>query len=184
MNNQISNVTFFLSWSFIGFSMLIALWQGLKMEKDILISGIRAFLQLIVTGYLLQFIFDAQSPYLTALVLLIMTVVAGRDASKRGQGLPNVFLIVTIAIGLGEIVTLGILLLIRVISFSPAEAIPLSGMILGNSMIAASIALDRLKGSMAQRKTKWKPFLHWVQLQGKLLAMLLERRSARLLFPL
>ncbi|HOP54480.1 MAG TPA: ABC transporter permease, partial [Bacillota bacterium] len=65
MNNQISNVTFFLSWSFIGFSMLIALWQGLKMEKDILISGIRAFLQLIVTGYLLQFIFDAQSPYLT-----------------------------------------------------------------------------------------------------------------------
>ena len=159
MNNQISNVTFFLSWSFIGFSMLIALWQGLKMEKDILISGIRAFLQLIVTGYLLQFIFDAQSPYLTALVLLIMTVVAGRDASKRGQGLPNVFLIVTIAIGLGEIVTLGILLLIRVISFSPAEAIPLSGMILGNSMIAASIALDRLKGSMAQRKNEVEALL-------------------------
>ncbi|MDD2431557.1 MAG: iron export ABC transporter permease subunit FetB [Firmicutes bacterium] len=159
MNNQISNLTFILSWSFIGIAMMITLWQGLKMDKDILISAIRAFLQLFVTGYLLQFVFNAESYYLTAAVLLFMTIVAGRDASKRGKGLPHAFQIVTLSIGLGEIVTLGILLLIKVISFSPSEAIPLSGMILGNSMIAASLALERLKSSMAQRKNEVEALL-------------------------
>jgi putative ABC transport system permease protein len=154
-----SNFAFILSWSFIGLSILISNWQGLEMEKDIMISAIRAFVQLFFTGYVLQFIFKAESPYLTIGVLAIMTLIAGKDASKRGKGIENTFLIVTLSIAMGEIITLGILLLIGVISFTPSEAIPLSGMILGNSMVAASLALDRLKGSMNQRKAEVEALL-------------------------
>ena len=139
--------------------MLITTWQGLGMEKDIFISAIRAFFQLFFTGYVLQFIFGANNPYLTIGILVIMTLIAGKDASKRGQGLPKVFFIVTASIALGEIITLGILLIIKVITFVPNEAIPLSGMILGNSMVAASVALDRLKGSMVQRKAEIEALL-------------------------
>ncbi len=125
------------------------------LERDILYSTGRAFVQLIAAGYLLQYVFDSRNQAVIILILVAMTIIAGYNAGKRGKHLPHIKLYVTAIIGISSAVTLALLLILGVIDFSARFVIPIGGgMIIGNSMISSGIALNRLQQEMSDRQAQ------------------------------
>jgi putative ABC transport system permease protein len=129
---------------FIMISMLISYWQKLGLEKDIAIGTVRAAVQLLAVGYVLQAVFASRSLWLLSAIIVVMIAVAARNASAKGKGMPGVFWRMTAALMVTELLTIGILLLLGIIEPTPRYIIPLSGMTVGNAMVAGGLFLTQL----------------------------------------
>ncbi len=133
-------------------AMLLSLWQQLRLERDLLVGTVRTFLQLLAIGYVLTFVFRQDRWYFTAGVLLLMTLVAAHNAAGKGKKIPGIFWRVILAIGLGEVITLGLMLSLHIIEGSPRFVIPVAGMIVGNAMVAAGLVLNRFQADIRQQR--------------------------------
>jgi putative ABC transport system permease protein len=131
---------------------LISRQQNIGLGKDMLTAVIRAFVQLIAIGYVLEFIFTARGPYWILLVVVVMVAIAGHTAGRRGQGVPRSTFVATAAVSCGAFVTIGTLLLLRVFPFEPRYIIPIAGMIVGNSMVVCGLVMGRLRDDIKLQK--------------------------------
>jgi putative ABC transport system permease protein len=125
--------------SLVLISLLFSYYQRLKLEKEIIIGVIRAIVQLVLVGYLLNYIFGLKNPMFTSLLLLFMTFNAAINAAKRGKEIRNGLLISFIAIFLGTFITLSILVLSGAIKYEAYQMIPVGGMIISNAMVALGL---------------------------------------------
>lgn len=133
-------------------TLVLSYWQKLKLEKEIIISAIRAVIQLIAVGYVLQWIFGVDHPLFTTSLLLFMTFNAAVNAAKRGKHIPNGLPISFAAIATGATITLSILLLSGAIEYQPYQMIPVGGMIISNSMIAIGLSYNQMKGQFTDKR--------------------------------
>jgi putative ABC transport system permease protein len=133
-------------------SLLFSYFQKLKLEKETLISVIRAIVQLIAVGYVLEFIFGLSNPAFTTLLVLIMTFNAAYNASKRGKGIKNGLLISFVSIAVGAGLTLCVLVLSGAIKYLPNQIIPISGMIISNAMVALGLCYRQLSADFKSRR--------------------------------
>jgi putative ABC transport system permease protein len=131
--------------------------RGIKREKEILISSVRMTLQLILTGYVLVYLFDNESWILTLLVLSVMEIFAINNIYKRVNVNISIQLkkIIAISMVTGTVTCL-LYFIIVVIGlrpwFSPRYFIPISGMLIGNSMTGISLGVNRLVNDMNTQK--------------------------------
>lgn len=88
--DNISLTSLLIASSLVLITLFFSYWQKLKLEKEIVISAIRAVLQLLVVGFVLDYIFGYNNPIFTALLLLFMIVNASQNASKEVRGLKMV----------------------------------------------------------------------------------------------
>lgn len=147
-----NNLTLVLTFSLIAVAMVISYKQKIGLEKDILTSSIRAVIQLTAIGLVLKYVFNLNNIPLTSLILIIMIYNAATVAAKRGAGIGNVKIISFIAILVGLVITLGSLISFNAVSYQPSEVIPVSGMVVGNSMVALSLLYRNLLGGFADRR--------------------------------
>lgn len=130
----------------------------LGLHKQLAIAGVRMVLQLLLIGVILTRVFALASPPVTLLVIVVMIVIAGREVAAR----PEQRLIrfgneivgasaVAFATGITSILALTTAL--RPTPWYDAHyAIPLAGIILGNVLNAASLALDSLLGGVVRER--------------------------------
>jgi putative ABC transport system permease protein len=145
MNGTAMNVSsLLLSSSLVLVALLFSYFQKLKLEKETIIGVIRAILQLTIVGYLLNYIFGMKSPIFTTLLLIFMTFNAAYNAGKRSKQLKNGIIISFISIASGTIITLSILVLSGAIKYEPYQIIPVSGMIISNSMVALGLCYRQM----------------------------------------
>jgi len=122
-------------------------WVGNKLE--ILYASARMFLQLLLVGYLLAYLFEAKTSYLSIFVIVIM-ISAASFITLRNIMYKNlkVYKIVFISIFIG-----GSLNLILVIYFvldldsfaQPRYVVPIAGMLYANCMNAVSLVAERFE---------------------------------------
>lgn len=134
--------------------MIISYKEKLGLEKEILISAIRAVIQLVIVGYVLDIIFGINNPIVIMILVLVMCLNASLNIVKRGQNIKNVFIISFISILTGASITLLILVLSGAINFSPSQIIPISGMIISNSMVAIGLSYKNLNTSFEIRRAE------------------------------
>lgn len=134
----------------------IVSWRmGLGQTRRIAVSTVRAFLQLLAMGLLLGYLFKYQTWWLVCLVLLGMCIAATQIATGRTnkvvRGLwADVFLSITVSsMVIAFIVVEGIIHADP--WYNAMQLVPISGMILGNTLAAAAVATDRLFASMDSR---------------------------------
>ncbi len=84
-SNSISILSLFMASSLVIVTIFFSYTQKLKLEKEIIISVIRAIIQLVAVGYVLEYIFGLDSPVFTTLLLLLMIFNASLNAAKRGR---------------------------------------------------------------------------------------------------
>jgi len=125
-------------------TLFFSYFQKLKLEKDIIISVIRAVIQLIAIGYILEYIFGMKNPLFTTLLLLFMTFNAAYNAAKRGKAIRNGLLISFVSIMTGTLITLIILVFSKAIQYVPNQIIPVGGMIISNSMVALGLCYKQI----------------------------------------
>jgi putative ABC transport system permease protein len=138
----------------IGITVVLSRLERLGLEKDLLVATVRAFVQLMAVGYVLQAIFNANKWYWVLLTLAVMTAVAGYTAAERSKDIPHARRIAILSVGIGGLGTLAILVGLGIIQAAPRYVIPISGMILGNSMNGAALAMNRLSAEIKLRRSQ------------------------------
>jgi putative ABC transport system permease protein len=141
-----------LTFSLVVIALLISYRQKLGMEKDMIIGSVRAVVQLTVVGFVLKFVFNIDNTLLTSIILILMVYNAAVVAAKRGAGIRSAKRISFGAILIGLVITLGCLLTFQAISFNPSEVIPISGMVVGNSMVALGLLYRNLISLFKDRR--------------------------------
>lgn len=154
-----SPVALLFTLVFVFLVMLVSMWQKLGLERDLLVGTVRAALQLVAVGYVLLWVFQVESWTATLAMLAVMMTVAALGAAKKGQGLPGIRWHVLAAIALAEAVTVGLMVLLEIIPATPQYLIPISGMVIGNAMVNASLLLNRLQGEMNARRGEVETWL-------------------------
>lgn len=153
MSGSLMNTSSLLfSSSLVLISLLFSYSQKLRLEKEIMISVIRAIVQLVIVGYLLNYIFGLKNPVFTTLLLLFMTFNAAYNASKRGKAIKNGLLISFVSIAAGTIITLSILVFSGAIKYEPYQIIPVSGMIISNAMVALGLCYRQLSSNFKNKR--------------------------------
>lgn len=142
--NLMNTSSLLISSSLVIVSLFFSYSQKLKLEKEIAISVIRAIIQLVAVGYLLNYIFGVKSPLFTTLLLLFMTFNAAYNAAKRGKEIKNGIIISFISISIGTVITLSVLVFSRAIKYEPYQVISVGGMIISNSMVALGLCYKQL----------------------------------------
>ena len=130
---------------FVLITMLVSVWQKLGLEKDIAIGTVRSAVQLLAVGYILHFIFESENLFFIIGIISIMILVAAQNAAKRAKGMEGVFWRIVLSIATMEILMMGLLLGLQIIEPTPQYIIPLSGMTIGNAMVACGLYLTQLK---------------------------------------
>jgi len=128
-----------------------AAWAArLDVTRPLVISAARMGIQLALLGLVLDKIFALASLHWVALMSLVMLLVAGREVSvrqKRALAGPRGFAVSTGSMFVSSF-AMALFALVVVVQpqpwFQPQYAIPLLGMLLGNTMNGVALSLDRL----------------------------------------
>ncbi|MBE6905929.1 MAG: iron export ABC transporter permease subunit FetB [Ruminococcaceae bacterium] len=151
-NANISMDSLLIASSLVMVSLLFSYFQKLKLEKETIISVVRAIIQLIAVSYILEYIFGLNNPLFTTLLILIMTFNAAYNASKRGKGMKDRLLVSFVSITVGAGITLSILVFSGTIKYQPNQVIPVSGMIISNAMVALGLCFRQLSSDFKNRR--------------------------------
>lgn len=151
---NISDVSLLMASSLVLVSMLFSYFQKLRLEKETLVSVVRAVIQLFAVGYVLEFIFGLDSPAVTTLIVLLMVFNAAWNAAKRGKGIKNGVLISYLSILTGAGATLSVLVASGAIKYEAGQIIPISGMIISNAMVAIGLCYRQLSGNFKSRRNE------------------------------
>jgi putative ABC transport system permease protein len=154
-----------LAWWQLGLAALMVVLLAvctrlarLGVGKDLIIGATRTVLQLALIGWVLETLFAASAFIWIALMALAMLLIAGREVMARQRRR----LVGGWAFGIGTVsmfissFTVTILTLVVVIGpepwYTPQYAIPLLGMLLGNTMTGVALSLDRLTETAWQQR--------------------------------
>jgi putative ABC transport system permease protein len=137
------------SLALVAIAAAVSLWRRAELEGDLAIAVLRSFLQLIAIGYVIQAIFDSNSLWLVAALLIVMVTVGSFTARRRARAAPDALVPIVLALGTAAVVTIGLVLALGIFKASPRYLVPVGGMVIGNAMTAAAVALDRLAGEIS-----------------------------------
>ncbi|NIR43879.1 MAG: iron export ABC transporter permease subunit FetB [Gemmatimonadetes bacterium] len=144
-------------------SVGITRWQGTRLAGSFLLGGVRTVVQLTVVGYVLVYIFNVNQWYWVMAALLLMTVVATREAVGRQDSRPSILYGITglsLAVGSGFTLFYVSAVVVQVEPwYNPRYTIPLFGMIVGNAMNAAALAAERLAAELSMRRGEVEAYL-------------------------
>jgi putative ABC transport system permease protein len=92
----------------------------------------------------IQAIFDSDSLWLVAALLAVMVGFGAFTARSRARAVPRAFVPLLLALSAAAVATLGLVVGLGVFEAEPRYLVPVGGMVIGNAMTAAAVALDRL----------------------------------------
>jgi len=143
-----------LTLIFVLIPLLLSKTLKLGLEKDTLIATIRSIIQLLAVGYILKFVFDAQSYIYIFLMIALMILVATLNARKKGKGIKGITWKVALTLIVVECVTQGVLLSFNIVPSTAQYIIPISGMMIGNSMVLSVLFLNRFTSEIASHQNE------------------------------
>lgn len=152
MNLAVSNTTLIFAALLVFVALYIGYREKLGVDKDIIISVVRAIIQLVVVGYLLKYVFRINNVWLTLILILIIIFNAAYNANKRAAGIRHALPISLLAILSSTGLTLAVLVFSGSIRFIPSQMIPISGMIASNSMVAIGLCYRNMNSSFRDRR--------------------------------
>lgn len=151
MNTSVQVITISgLIWALLPAAVVVGiLFRWTTTGPTAVYAVARMLIQLLLIGFVLAYIFDAEQPGIIILVLAVMLAVASWIAIRpvrRKQ--PHLFRNAFIAITVSGVLTLA--LVTQVVLgiepwFLPRYMVPLAGMIFANSMNAVSLAAERFE---------------------------------------
>ena len=122
----------------------VSLWRRAELETDMGVAVLRSFVQLTAIGYVIQAIFESDSLWTVAGLLAVMVGVGTWTARSRARKVPGATLPLAVALGVAAAATIGLVVALGVFDPKPRYLVPVGGMVIGNAMTAAAVALNRL----------------------------------------
>jgi UDP-glucose/iron transport system permease protein len=128
----------------VAIALVASRWQQAGLEEDIGIAVARSFIQLTAIGYVITVIFDEDDIGLVVALIAVMVIFGAFTARRRAEQVPDAFWPLLGALAVAATATLGLVVALGIIEPEPRFLVPVGGMVVGNSMTAAAVALNRL----------------------------------------
>ncbi|MGP4074401.1 ABC transporter permease [Halobacillus sp. K22] len=154
MAPEVSNQSLLFLIIFVIVPLTLSYFYQLGLGKNVLWSAFRGTVQLFAIGYILTYLFDLPANIGIPLMVGIMIIIATFHARQKGKELPFVLPVIFLSLLLVEASVLTMWLVFDMIQFRPSEVIPMSGMVIGNSMVAMGLALERMKSEFRDNNGK------------------------------
>jgi putative ABC transport system permease protein len=136
----------------------VSLALRLGLERRLLLAAVRTVVQLLLIGVVLKWIFAHHAWYFIVAMLSVMTLIAGVAAVRRtgrryrGMVLDSIISMWASSWLMGTVALYGIVQVEHWYAPPPQYAIPLLGMILGNTLNGIALGLDRLGEELATKR--------------------------------
>ena len=128
----------------VAIAIAVSRWRRAELEADLAVAVLRSFVQLTAVGYVIQAIFDSDSLLLVAALLAVMVAFGTVTARGRAKEVPRALVPVALALTVAAVTTIGLVLALGIFEAKPRFLVPVGGMVIGNAMTAAAVALNRL----------------------------------------
>ncbi len=155
---SLSSVDLALAASLLVLLSGLSMMFSLRLEWKILFFGCRMTAQLLFVGLVLRFLFASGSLLLVLLMSCVMLFAAGREVQARQKrkifGYSGYLISISaMFVSSFSVTVLALLVIIQVKPwYTPQYAIPLLGMLLGNTMTGISLAMDRMTDQLYGRR--------------------------------
>lgn len=171
MSVPISLMQVLLAAALMLVSVLLSWRLQLGLGREIVVAGLRMTVQLLLVGLVLGWVFALRHPLPVVGIGLLMTLLAGQAAVGRsGRRYARIYLDSFLAVFGSSFLLTGLALsgIIRVRPwFDPQYAVPVLGMVLGNTLTGVALALERftsevsagqggIEGLLALGATRWE----------------------------
>lgn len=138
-----------------------------------IVAGLRTVVQLLLIGFVLEWVFAINRWYVVMLLMAVMTAIAGRVSSRRsalkyaGMGLDG---LISVWVSAWLVTAFALFVVMRMDPwYDPTFAIPLLGIILGNVLTGVALGLERVTEELQARRdqiemllalgaTRWEAF--------------------------
>ncbi|MDH3627239.1 MAG: iron export ABC transporter permease subunit FetB [Acidobacteriota bacterium] len=134
----------------------ISLYARVGLHGRLLVAAARTVVQLSLLGLVLKWVFSIEGPWAVLSMMLVMAFIAGFEAVRRTTyRVPGLY---RVSIGVMMISSMliafyGLRVVIRVDPwYTPQYAIPILGMILGNTLNGIALGLETVLAGFAQRR--------------------------------
>lgn len=135
---------------------LISVLLRLELERQLFVGAVRMTFQLLAVGLVLHWVFALSQWYLVLALMLVMTTVAAIAAVDRVRHrYRGIFLASIFSVWASSwfVTAVALVLVIQVKPwYTPQYAIPLIGMILGNTLNGIALGIDRFTGDLGSRR--------------------------------
>ncbi len=126
--------------------------------KEVSLAGTRALVQILILASLILVLFKLPL-YWSFIVLLAMAAIAGHTtysrSGKLGRGLP----LAIVSIAVASVLLLIPFFLLGIFPFEVRYVIPTGSILIGNAMNVSSLAIDRYRGEIKNRRTEVEAYL-------------------------
>jgi UDP-glucose/iron transport system permease protein len=153
---QLSHVDLAVAAALVLVAGCVSIILRLGLERRLAVASARTIVQLMLIGYVLKWVFQANTFLVIAPVMVVMIVAASRAAIQRPSrtfrgsawrafvtlvlsGLLTTFMVTRVIVGVEP-------------WYQAQYAIPLLGMILGNGLTGISLCMDHLLQELSQRR--------------------------------
>jgi putative ABC transport system permease protein len=142
-----------LSFILVVVAVGLSVWQGLRLEREILWASARAITQLLAVGYLLVLVVDDDAPVIWAwLWVVAMVIFAAVTVYRRASEIPDILRLSALAIAASATVSLLVVFGLGVYPNVGRAVVPIAGMMIGNSIGSVVVAARRIVGELADRR--------------------------------
>ncbi len=149
-----------IGWAGLGLSLILvavavglSLWQGLRLERDMIWATARSLGQLLAVGYLLVFIVDEDTSIAWAwLWVVVMLAVAALTVRRRAPEVPGITRLTLIATSGSALLSLSVVFGLGVYPAVGRTVVPIAGMMIGNSIGSIVVAARRILAELADRR--------------------------------
>jgi putative ABC transport system permease protein len=142
-----------LSLILVAVAVGVSLWQGLRLERDMLWATGRALVQLLAVGYVLVFIVDRDTSVVWAWAwVVLMLGVAALTVRRRAPEVPGIAPLTLIATSGSAFLSLFVVFGLGVYPMVGRAVVPIAGMMIGNSIGSIVVASRRILGELADRR--------------------------------
>ncbi len=130
----------------------------LRLGRDLLWGTVRTVSQLFLLGFVLKYVFEVSRWWIVlglfwCMIFFAVRIIRGRVREKAIRYVDTTFLSMFLSFTLITMIITGLVVQIRP-WYEPRYFLPLGGMIIGNSMNAIAVALDRLFGDLRESRPR------------------------------
>jgi putative ABC transport system permease protein len=184
---EISVLDVLFSLGAIAIIVVVSVSYRLTLEKSLAIGAIRTFVQLIVVGYVLKWVFGLDKWYAVLAMITVMTLIAGYHGAQRITGRAGIDVLYAtggVMVSSAALIFFTFAVVVRVDPwYKPHYLIPVSGMIINGAMNGVSVGMSTLKTAISSNRERIETALSLGATGGLAVAPLVKNSVRTALIP-
>ena len=155
MGGDVGYLDLVVSFVLVAVGIVLSLRQRLGLEREMAFAAARAVTQLLLVGVALTVVIDPERPLILSWAWVIaMVAFAGDVARRRAPEVPRLFALAVLGFAASALVSLGVLFGLGVFPLEGRTLVPLSGMLIGNSMTATVVVSRRIVEELRDKRAE------------------------------